>query len=118
MTERGIYPEKLAASYKDRAGQKYRPSNGSEGEIFMQKHCDVCQKDRAYREDPDNGESCHIVVYAFAVDTDDEKYPAEWTYTAEGQPTCTAFEPEMETPQADPAPPRCDKTLDMFEAKP
>lgn len=109
--DRGIYPAALAERFKKRCGQKYRPSNGDEGERFASNYCDLCEKDRVWREQ--EKDPCQISSYAYAVDIDDPEYPAEWQYGADGQPTCTAFEPERDPNEPDP-PQRCDKTLDMF----
>ena len=92
MTERGIYDDEFAALMKKRTGQKYQPSNGTEGDAFMSHFCDRCKKDAEYRETGEN--SCVIVAKAFAYDKDDPGYPVEWQYGDDGQPTCTAFEVE------------------------
>jgi hypothetical protein len=89
-------------------GTKYRPSNGTEGEFFMSLHCARCQRDAAYRRD--EGDSCPIVAWVMAVDVDDPKYPAEWQYGPDRQPTCTAF--TLDAPPD--VQPRCDKTPDLF----
>ena len=65
---------------------KYRPSNGSEGDWFMAEFCDQCAKD-----DVDNNKLCDILTRTYAYDVDDKGYPKEWTYD-EGIPVCTAFE--------------------------
>ena len=45
-----IYPETLAEMTKARAGEKYRPSNGTEGDCFFAGWCCKCQRDKAMRE--------------------------------------------------------------------
>jgi len=99
-----------------RAGQKWRPSNGTEGEIFMQGWCAQCARDKSMREvDPvekcDDDEVCEIIAATFRHDVDDPEYPVEWQYGKDGQPCCTAF---IEAGQPVP-PPRCKHTVDMFE---
>lgn len=79
----------------------YRPSNGTEGEIFMDGWCLWCERDRAFREDV--GDSCPIAAATMAHDTGDPGYPAEWI-TDEKGPRCTAFVPEGETVSAAPDP--------------
>lgn len=74
--------------------EKYRPSNGTEGEGFIECWCDECERDRAYRENPDAADGCDILARTLAFDTNDEHYPEEWTYNAEEVPICTAFIPE------------------------
>ena len=65
------------------AGKPYRPSNGTEGEMFMAEFCDRCSK-------CDVG--CQIIVASMAFEKDDPEYPKEWVFDSEGCPTCTAFE--------------------------
>ena len=47
----GIYPVEWAEMTKERAGQKYQPSNGTEGELFMACWCGKCARDKAMREE-------------------------------------------------------------------
>ena len=85
MSERGIYMDDLAEMLKPRAGEKYRPSNGSEGDIFYKAHCAGCTHDT--RDNP-----CRIWTFALALDRNHADYPKELQYGADGQPTCTSFE--------------------------
>lgn len=74
--------------------QKYRPSNGTEGEIFMAQWCHSCRRDRASREDGgDPADGCEILARTFAIPTvEDPEYPSEWRYRPDdGRPMCTAF---------------------------
>jgi len=48
-----IYPETLAEMTKARAGEKYRPSNGTEGDCYFAAWCCKCQRDKAMRESMD-----------------------------------------------------------------
>jgi hypothetical protein len=74
------------------APRPYRPSNGTEGMIFMDCWCDRCERDRAFRED--RGDSCPIAAAAMAYDIGDPGYPEEWIIlTASDTPVCTAFAP-------------------------
>lgn len=81
----------------------YRPSNGTEGDIFMAAWCEHC----ALADHEDGG--CMIQLRALAHKIDEPEYPAEWNFTNGGAPQCTAFttDPENE--------PRCPETIDMFE---
>lgn len=82
--------------------RRYRPSNGTEGEIFMSAFCYQCAR---HTED----EPCSILGLMLALDIDSESYPPELV-KVNGQPLCTAFIPEGE-----PVPmPRCTQTIDMF----
>ena len=83
----------------------YRPSNGTEGECFINDFCGMCERDK----DAEEGEGCPILAATMAYDVDDPKYPREWICTSNG-PKCTAF-----IPLGDPVPPpRCEATIDMF----
>ncbi|WP_153116047.1 hypothetical protein [Rhodocyclus tenuis] len=116
---KAIFPAPLAAMLVASAGKKYRPSNGTEGEIFISHWCFACQRDKALREDRDvfecdDNERCDIVGNTMCYDVEDEKYPKEWRIGNDGQPCCTAF-----VPAGDPIPtPRCERTLDMFAEAP
>src|SRR5690348_9141088 len=110
-----IYPDSFAEMLKERAGEKYRPSNGTEGELFMEAWCRNCARDKAMNEgkdfdECDDNELCQIIADTFHYRVDDSRYPKEWKYGKDGQPCCTAFVP---TDQPVPAP-RCQKTTDMF----
>lgn len=76
--------------FKKSAGKKYRPSNGSEGEMFKERFCYSCTKCNA--RDPERMNPCHIEVRTFFLDISDPDYPAEWQYGPNGQPFCAAFE--------------------------
>lgn len=64
----------------------YRPSNGTEGEHFMDKHCMNCIH---CDPNPDGKKQCDILFRALSFDTNEKEYPVEWTYDSEGKPTCT-----------------------------
>ena len=66
---------------------KYRPSNGTEGEFFMERWCYRCRHDSA----PDD--FCPILATTMAFDVDDPEYPSEWVQNEDGiGGYCTAFE--------------------------
>lgn len=70
--------------------EKWRPSNGTGGDIFRSMFCDKCEKDR-YESKP-----CGIFTRTLIYDVDDPKYPAEWICNTgvpwrEENPRCTAF---------------------------
>ncbi len=67
--------------------EKYRPANGTEGDVFMERFCFQCKND-----DYPEGDGCRILANTFAFDVDDERYPSEWIYDKDGKPVCTAFE--------------------------
>ena len=72
------------------AGQPYRPSNGTEGELFKAQFCDRCQLDNFNHDTGEGG--CGILVRSMCFDIDHPKYPAEWLFGGDGKPTCAAFE--------------------------
>lgn len=74
--------------------RKYRPANGTEGMAFMERWCDVCKRDEAFRNG--EGDSCPIVANTLVYDVGDSQYPTEWRYGEDGRPQCTAFEPSQE----------------------
>lgn len=110
MADRRIYTDADAAHYaKTCAGKPYRPSNGTEGEIFQETWCAGCEADRGFREDHERFDGCPIIANTMALAIDDPDYPKEWVYRSDGQPMCSAF---VEIGSAQP--PRCPDTLDMF----
>lgn len=86
--------------------KKYQPSNGSEGVGFMASHCMQC----AFCDpSPDAERTCETLILTMIHNVSDEEYPTEWTYTADGTPTCTKRQPwnweahgEPEMPTYDP----------------
>ena len=79
-----IYTEDHAALFKDRAGQKWQPSNGFEGELFISMQCVNCAKWQ-------DG-TCEIMLRTMCFGVEDDEYPQEWQYGTDGQPKCTAFQ--------------------------
>jgi len=71
--------------------ERYRPSNGTEGEAFEARFCDRCAEEERLRAGGDASCMIHMATYAF--DVDHECYPAEWIVDHAG-PRCTAFRPE------------------------
>jgi hypothetical protein len=109
-----IYSAAHADLLKDQAGQKYRPSNGSEGEMFMNTWCGQCERDHGMLkglplEECDDNQVCGIIALTHFLAVDDPRYPAEWQYGADGQPCCTAF-----VPAGEPIPVKDEHTVDMF----
>ena len=96
--------------------ERYRPSNGTEGECFHGAWCNNCARDALLNgskelEECDDGDLCEIVARAMTHSEDDPNYPEEWTYDESGNPCCTAF-----VPIGEPLPTgRCVKTKDIFE---
>lgn len=82
----------MPVRFPDMAGHLYRPSNGTEGYLFMEEFCERCEL-----YDDDDG--CGILERSFWNDIDEPDYPREWVFDANGCPTCTAFV-ETEGPDA------------------
>ena len=73
----------------------YRPSNGTEGEIFMEKWCYRCRRDQKFQETHDGNDGCPIILAAMIHDRAQPKYPMEWVSDDDVglvNPRCTAFE--------------------------
>lgn len=86
--------------------EKYCPSNGTDGDIFMSAWCfNGCTK---HSED----NPCEIMGRSFCYGIDDPNYPEEWIYDEDGKPTCTAFSTLSEEKRY-----RCQDTEDMFKAE-
>jgi len=97
--------------------EPYRPSNGTEGETFMEVFCFRCERDADYQNNHGNAAGCEILARSFAFDIDDPKYPVEWVRDIGSDriliggcgARCTAFiERGTEVPY------RCPNTPDLF----
>jgi hypothetical protein len=82
----------------------YRPSNGTEGEIFDDRWCSNCERDRAWRADESKGEPCDILGRTLIHNVGEPDYPVEWIednvpYPQPTNPRCTAFEPITNDPE-------------------
>jgi hypothetical protein len=109
-----IYPDSWAAMNLDIVGTKYRPSNGSEGELFVSSWCGTCARDHGMLkglplEECDDNQVCDIIARTYAYDINDPRYPDDWQYGADGQPRCHAYVEEGQ-----PIPVKDDLTLDLF----
>lgn len=97
-----------------RLHEPYRPSNGTEGECFIEHWCGSCERSGREGKPDDAGHEligCSIVGRTMAFDVDDPEYPDEWRIGEKG-PECSAW-----IPLGDPIPtPRCTATVDMFNA--
>ncbi len=106
-------PDGWAALNINRAGQRYQPSNGTEGMIFIDKWCSHCARDKAMREgepveECDDRELCPIIARSMA-----DGGCEEWVYGSDGQPRCTQY---VEHGQQIPY--RCPNTPDIFGDSP
>lgn len=92
--------------------EPYRPSNGTEGESFIEDWCGTCKRDKAFRDGgmQDGSLGCPIVADTLMYDVDDPKYPKEWIMqwrkADDGEGYCRAIctahdplEPQRSLPQ-------------------
>lgn len=77
-----IYTDQGAETMKPHAGTPWRPSNGTEGEMFTALVCCRCETDF---------DGCQINLAAMCFLVTEPEYPTEWQIGADGQPCCTAF---------------------------
>jgi hypothetical protein len=68
--------------------QRYRPSNGTAGEAFMEIWCYNCVLDNL---DDDGFGGCEIIARAMALDIGHPDYPDAWIINNQGEAKCTAF---------------------------
>jgi hypothetical protein len=80
-----MYTDEMAKELKKSAGKKWRPANGTEGDMFEEMYCEKCQHSKK------SGEVCDILTYSFFFDIDRENYPKELQIGNDGQPTCIEF---------------------------
>ncbi len=69
--------------------KRYRPSNGTEGEIFIDNYCMQCIN---CDPDPCGEKQCEIMLRTLLFDLNDPEYPEEWIVNDEGFPVCTAWQ--------------------------
>lgn len=67
----------------------YRPSNGVEGDFFVENFCERCRRDE--------NQDCPIYAATLSFQEDDPNYPKEWVIPEDadewpGDAKCTAFE--------------------------
>jgi hypothetical protein len=67
----------------------YRPSNGTEGDWFTDKHCMRCIH---CDPDPDGAKQCKILCASLVYSVHEAGYPTEWVYDEKEQPTCTSYQ--------------------------
>jgi len=96
----------MPVHYPDCAGEPYRPSNGTEGMIFMERFCNHCTEDQT---------TCAVLTNAVLFNIGEKDYPPEWKYDGDGRPTCTAFCARRSATEEEPDQDRCKHTLDLFE---
>lgn len=88
----------------------YRPSNGTEGEWFESRFCNLCDEEAPARVTDDPAHGCPILARAYIFAIGDKGYPAEWIEDGQG-PRCTAFRPE-----GTPSPKDAERDRERYEA--
>lgn len=78
-----MYTKEHAELLKPRAGEKWRPANGFEGDMFTHHVCGSCFRGPSRK--------CSIALATLAYDVAEPEYPAEWQIGSDGLPTCTAW---------------------------
>lgn len=68
--------------------KRYRPSNGTEGEAFIDHFCMNCIN---CDPNPDGKKQCNILMRSMCYNVNDKEYPSEWTFDEMEYPTCTAW---------------------------
>lgn len=98
----------------------YRPSNGTEGDIFEDRFCHRCKREAKYRRTGDGADGCMIATRAAAFDISEPAYPTEWVISlgdATGMTArCTAFRHEDDPGPSRPRKPRPAPLLDLMTA--
>lgn len=87
-----LFTDDFAEVMKKRAGKPYRPSNGTEGDMFQVLFCGRCTKD-SYDPETGGGELCPIIGDTMCCDVDSPEYPKAWVISERGQPVCKEFAP-------------------------
>lgn len=73
----------------------YCPSNGTEGEMFMERFCYRCEKDKDFYTSEGEQVGCAIILDSMLFERNDPKFPPEWISDDNVglvNPRCTAFE--------------------------
>ena len=97
-TQIRFYPPDYAAMLREHAGEKWRPSNGSEGMEFIGSWCGTCQLDKVQNgevpaDKAGKDDLCQIIGDTFIYDVEDHQYPKAWCINDDGQPCCTSYTP-------------------------
>lgn len=80
---------KILYQFPQCAGQKFQPSNGTEGMIFTDTFCENCIHEKYMHTAIDGDKQCDIFNRAFLHSKEDKEYPPEWCYNSEGWPICS-----------------------------
>lgn len=70
------------------AGKPYRPSNGTEGDIWESNYCHKCAHEKYAHTMDDDDRKCEIYSNMLIYNINETEYPKEIKYNAEGMPHC------------------------------
>ena len=82
-----MWPQSSAEMMKKHAGKPWRPSNGTEGMIFMDNVCAACRIGAG---------NCIIIPEIMAHSLDSENYPDAWYIGECGYPQCKSYDPKTD----------------------
>lgn len=77
--------------FPDCAGQKFQPSNGTEGMIFTEAFCERCIHEKFVHTGEYGDLQCEIFSNTMLYNVNDKEYPQEWQYNEKGWPVCTKW---------------------------
>ena len=72
-------------------GEKYQPSNGTDGCAFVERFCEHCIHEKFIHTQKGDDKKCNIFTKTLVYDVKDKEYPKEWVYDENDNPTCTAW---------------------------
>ena len=80
-----MFPKTLY-QFPQSAGKPFKPSNGTEGEIWMEKFCYQCIHERWSHHQNEDGGKCEILTNGLI-----GEQPKEWMFSENGWPVCTEW---------------------------
>jgi hypothetical protein len=89
MRETASHPPgfpKVLYSFPDCAGQRFTPSNGTEGMVFTGAFCERCQHEKFTHTQNEKDAKCEIFTASMIGDD-----VPQWVYSGEGWPICKAW---------------------------
>ena len=86
-----MYTDEMAEAMKKHAGEKWRPANGHEGDMFYSHFCQNCKND-----DRENEDYCPLIGLTMIHSVEDKEYPIQWQIWENGLPVCTDYDSKAE----------------------
>ena len=72
--------------------KKYQPSNGMEGDIFINEFCKNCKNELFIHTGGEKHIKCKILTDSLSLDINDEKYPLELIKDENGIGKCSKYD--------------------------